>query len=332
MGRFPASYDIHPSPAPSPPAARGRRAEGHPVIPQTSHRPWRTPLRAAGLALAAVALAGCEDAQKRGFLPGDSAHEVTNMTGRIMRLWTDSWITLLLVGALVWGLIIWCAIAYRRKKGDTGFPVQLRYHVPLELIFTLLPVVMVLSLFYFTQRDTTAVEALSSDPDVTVHVVAKQWSWDFNYVDADVHEPAGVQSFETGTPGAEESLPVLYLPVDRTVRFELDSRDVIHSFWVVDFLYKKDMFPGHSTSFEVTPTKEGTYRGKCAELCGEYHSDMLFNVKVVSQQEYDQHMQDLRDQGQQGQLGVDLNRGQEPWTSRDEHAVADQNKIEEDSK
>ncbi|WP_347042722.1 aa3-type cytochrome oxidase subunit II [Brachybacterium nesterenkovii] len=302
------------------------------MIPQSSHGSLRTARWAVGLTLASLTLVGCSDAQQRGFLPGDTEQEVTNQTGRIVNLWSGSWVTLMVVGLIVWGLIIWCAIAYRRKKGDTGFPVQLRYHVPLEMIFTLLPVVMIMSLFYFTQRDATEIEALSENPDVTIHAVAKQWSWDFNYVDEDVHEPAGVQSFETGTEGAEESLPVLYLPVNKTVRFELDSRDVVHSFWVVDFLYKKDMFPGHSTSFEVTPTKEGTYKGKCAELCGEYHSDMLFNVKVVSQEEYDQHMQELRDQGNTGQLGLDLNREQQDWSIREKDAERDQKKIEEDSK
>lgn len=277
-------------------------------------------------------LAGCTDAQKRGYLPGDSDNEVTNQTGRIMRMWDGSWITLMVVGLIVWGLIIWCAVGYRRRKGDSGFPIQLRYHVPLEMIFTLVPVVLVLSMFYFTQKDVAAIEHVDENPDVTVNVVAKQWSWDFNYVDADVHEPAGVQSFETGTPGAAESLPTLYLPVDRTVKFKLDSRDVVHSFWVVDFLYKKDMFPGHSNTFQVTPTREGTYAGKCAELCGEYHSDMLFNVKVVSQEEYDQHMQDLRDQGLTGQLGVNLDRNQQDWNMREKADAAEKAKIEEDSK
>ena len=286
------------------------------MIPQATHRPRRVRRMATGLVLAGLALSGCTEEQRRGFLPGDSAREVTNQTGRITDLWVGSWVTLLVVGLIVWGLTIWCAIAYRRRKNDTGFPVQLRYHVPLEMIFTLVPVVMVLTLFYFTERDTRSIEEINPNPDVTIQAVAKQWSWDFNYVDEDVHEPAGVQSFETGVDGAEESLPVLYLPVDQTVEFRLDSRDVVHSFWITDFLYKKDMFPGHTTSFQVTPTKEGTYKGKCAELCGEYHSDMLFVVKVVSQEEYDQHMQDLRDQGNEGQLGVDLNRNQEEWEMR----------------
>ncbi|GAA1706435.1 cytochrome c oxidase subunit II [Brachybacterium phenoliresistens] len=295
------------------------------VIPQATHRPRRLRRVATGIALAGLALTGCTAEQRRGFLPGDSTQEVTNQTGRIVDLWVGSWVTLLIVGLIVWGLAIWCAIAYRRRRTDTGYPVQLRYHVPLEMIFTLVPVVMIMTLFYFTDRDMTAIENHVAEPDVTINVVAKQWSWDFNYVDEDVHEPAGVQSFETGVPGAEESLPVLYVPVDQTVEFKLDSRDVIHSFWVTDFLYKKDMFPGHSTSFQVTPTKVGTYKGKCAELCGEYHSDMLFVLKVVPQDEYDQHIQDLRDQGLEGQLSVDLNRNAEEWDMRELSETAHDN-------
>lgn len=267
-----------------------------------------------------MTLSGCTREQQRGFLPGpEDGVEVTNHTERITQMWTGSWITLLIVGLIVWGLAIWCAIAYRRRKNDTGYPVQLRYHLPMEMVFTLLPVVMIMTLFYFTQRDVNEIEKLEAEPDTTVHVVAKQWSWDFNYTDADVHENPGVQSFETGTPGAAESLPDLYLPVDQNVEIRLDSRDVIHSFWVVDFLYKKDMVPGHTSTFQVTPTREGTYRGKCAELCGEYHSDMLFNVHVVSQEEFDARMQELEDAGNTGSLDNELNRQQEDWSNRERH-------------
>ncbi|PWH05874.1 cytochrome c oxidase subunit II [Brachybacterium endophyticum] len=293
------------------------------MIPQSPQRPRRLRRVAAGLALATIALAGCTPAQKRGFLPGaDDGVQITDKTERITQLWTGSWIALVLVGLVVWGLAIWCAIAYRRRKNDTGYPVQLRYHMPIEMIFTLVPVVMIMTLFYFTQRDVGDIVDQKPDPDVTVNVVAKQWSWDFNYVDADTHEDAGVQSFETGTPGAADSLPVLYLPVNKSVEFHLDSRDVVHSFWIPDFLYKKDLFPGHTNSFQVTPTREGTYAGKCAELCGEYHSDMLFNVKVVSQEEYDKHMQELRDNGNDGQLDNTLNRNQEDWNMREKDDAA----------
>ncbi|MGO3289663.1 MULTISPECIES: aa3-type cytochrome oxidase subunit II [unclassified Brachybacterium] len=295
-----------------------------PQVPQRARRGRRA--AAAGLALATLVLAGCTQAQQRGFLPGrEDGQEVTSQTERITNLWVGSWTVLVLVGLMIWGLTIWCAIAYRRRKNDTGFPVQLRYHVPLELMFTLVPVVMVLTFFYFTQRDAREIEMHVAEPDYTVNVVAKQWSWDINYVDQNVHEPAGIQSFATGEVDADgddaaaDALPTLYLPVGQSVEFRLDSRDVVHSFWVVDFLYKKDMMPGHTTSFQVTPTTEGTYAGKCAELCGEYHSDMLFNVVVVSQEEFDAHMEELREQGNEGQLGVDLNRNHEEWSMREKH-------------
>ena len=297
------------------------------VIPQAPQRSRRNSRMAAGLALAVLFLAGCTAEQQRGFMPGHDAGQVTNQTERITNFWVGSWSVLVLVGLMIWGLTIWCAIAYRRRKTDTGFPIQLRYHVPLELMFTLLPVVMVLTLFYFTQRDVGEIERHANEPDMVVEVVGKQWSWDFNYVSEDVHEPAGVQSFATGEEGAEESLPVLYLPVDQNVEIRLESRDVVHSFWVVDFLYKKDMVPGFTNSFQVTPTLEGTYSGKCAELCGEFHSDMLFNLEVVSQEEFDAHMQQLEDDGYTGQLGVDLNRNQEEWSMREAHEEADRKSV-----
>ena len=92
----------------------------------------------------------------------------------------------------------------------------------------------------------------------------------------------------------KEKLPTLYLPVNKSVDLELNSRDVIHSFWVPAFLQKRDMIPGKTNYIRFTPTKEGTYDGKCAELCGEYHSEMLFRVKVVSEAEFQAHMDKLR--------------------------------------
>jgi cytochrome c oxidase subunit 2 len=87
-------------------------------------------------------------------------------------------------------------------------------------------------------------------------------------------------------------------------------RDVAHSFWVVDFLYKKDMLPGRSNYMYFVPEKIGTYAGKCAELCGEYHSLMLFQVKVVSQEDYDAYIESQRDAGFEGRLGLEYNVNQ----------------------
>jgi cytochrome c oxidase subunit 2 len=100
----------------------------------------------------------------------------------------------------------------------------------------------------------------------------------------------------------KEELPTLVLPVDKKVHISLQSRDVIHSFWIIDFLYKKDMYIGKDNSWSFIPTRVGEYDGKCAELCGEYHSMMLFNVKVVEQDEYDAYLETLRDEGNTGDI------------------------------
>ena len=286
----------------------------------TSARVTRRGLTITGLAASATLLlsscANVNSSAASGWLPeGAGGQQVTTETGRITTLWVGTWIAGLSVGVLVWGLAIWCMIAYRRKKDDPELPPQLRYNVPIELLYTVVPVLMIATLFYYTARDEAAIMDVSKKPDYTINVVAKQWSWDFNYVDANVYE-SGVHSElnpnggVTGTPQ-----PVLYLPVDKRVEFVLNGRDVIHSFWVPAFMQKLDMIPGRVNSFQVVPTQEGTFKGKCAELCGAYHSQMLFKVKVVSQADFDAEMAKLKSLGQSGQLPNTLNR--EPMDPND---------------
>ncbi|SCX12444.1 cytochrome c oxidase subunit II [Candidatus Aquiluna sp. UB-MaderosW2red] len=253
-------------------------------------------------------LTGCSPEMQRGFLP--DAAGVTNHTDLVIGLWTTSWIVLLLVGAISWALMAWALIVYRRRKGETEMPVQLRYNLPIETLFTVIPLILVVGFFAFTARDMSLIENPVEEPDVRIEVVAKQWSWDFNYVDDNVYF-SGIQAQVEGPdPDVLSKLPTLYLPVGKSVQIELNSRDVIHSFWVVDFLYKKDMFPGHTNYMYFTPLKEGTYIGKCAELCGEYHSMMLFNVKVVSLAEYEKQMGQLAVAGNVGQLSGEFDRNQ----------------------
>ncbi len=278
-------------------------------------------LRATALAVAVAALAtGCaSDVAQRGYLPGYSDGEVTNHTGRITDLWVGSWIAALAVGVVTWGLMLWCVAAYRKRRDDDRLPVQTRYHMPLEIMYTIVPTLMVLVLFFYTNRDMGEIMDTSAEPDVNIQVIGKQWSWDFNYLDEDVYE-TGQQLLEPGSVteedevdgavGTSKDLPTLYLPVGERVEFTLDSRDVIHSFWIPAFLFKLDTIPGKTNTFQVVPEREGTYAGKCAELCGEYHSGMLFNVKVVDRAEYDAQMDALAAKGQTGQLGLDLNRQQ----------------------
>lgn len=254
-----------------------------------------------------LALSGCTTELQRGFLPGDWG--VTNHTDRITGLWTTAWIVLWLVGIIAWALMAWAIVVYRRRKGETGSPAQLRYNNPIEVLFTVIPLFLVIGFFAFTARDMAIIEQPIENPDVTVQVIGKQWSWDFNYVDADVYE-SGIQAQFEGQEGVSETLPTLYLPVGKTVQIDLTARDVIHSFWVIDFLYKKDMFPGKMNHMYFTPLKEGTYAGKCAELCGEFHSMMLFQVKVVSQAEYESYLATLAAKGQTGQLDTRYDRNQ----------------------
>jgi cytochrome c oxidase subunit 2 len=257
-----------------------------------------------GIALVSVLLlSGCSGALSRGLLPKG----VTENSKRVTDLWNGSWIAALAVGVLVWGLTIWCVVAYRRRKDDPEFPEQLRYNVPIEILYTVVPLFMIGVLFYFTARDEQALLSTSAKPDLVVNVVGKQWSWDFNYATQQVYE-AGTQAELTGKPLKQNELPTLYLPVGKRVEFVLTSRDVIHSFWVPAFLQKLDMIPGRVNRFQVVPTTEGTFAGKCAELCGAYHSAMLFQVKVVSQADFDTHIKALQDAGQTGQLDNSLNR------------------------
>ncbi|UFS60457.1 aa3-type cytochrome oxidase subunit II [Subtercola endophyticus] len=254
-------------------------------------------------------LAGCSQQQLQGFLPGDS--DTTNNTSMVTGLWVTSWIVLLCVGIITWGLTIWAVVVFRRRRGQTGLPVQLRYNMPIEIFYTIVPLILVLGFFAFTAQDQADIEQPYAQPDQTISVYGKQWAWDFNYVDQNTYT-AGVQAqadpADANGSLVESQIPTLYLPVGKKITIELHSRDVIHSFWVIDFLYKKDMIPGKTNYMYVTPERIGTFAGKCAELCGEYHSDMLFNVKVVSQADFDAYTASLKAQGNVGQLGDDYNR------------------------
>ncbi len=256
-----------------------------------------------GAVVAIYTLAGCSASTKRGFLP----EGVTTDADRITNLWNGAWVAALVVGVLVWGLILWCVVAFRKRKNDSELPVQLRYNVPIEILYTVIPLFMVGVLFYYTARDEAVLERVSNPNQVNVvHVVGKRWAWDFNYLSSDTYESTA-QVPISGDDLGQEQIPTLYLPVNRPTQFVLTSRDVIHSFWVPAFLRKTDMISGRVNIFEVTPDKVGTYAGKCAELCGSYHSQMIFQVKVVPESEYEKHMADLEEKGQTGSLSDSLN-------------------------
>lgn len=256
----------------------------------------RDRLRRRGAALLGVVLlstlTACSGQAARFGLPEAASEEAPH----IGNLWVGAWIASFIIGGLVWGLIGWAALRYRNKGDNTTAPRQTKYHLPLELLYTLVPFLIVGVLFFYTIKAQDAFLDQSGEPDLEITVIAQQWSWTFNYLE-EGNPDVGVNAYDLGTL---EKIPDLYLPVDKTVRFNLVSADVIHSFWVPSFYFKRDAIPGHPNSFDVTPNKEGVYDGKCAELCGEYHALMLFKVHVVSEEEYNQHVLELAEAGNEG--------------------------------
>jgi cytochrome c oxidase subunit 2 len=254
---------------------------------------------------AVVLLSGCSAATRQQWERGGLPIPASQQALITERLWQGAWVAAWGVGVMMWGLILGAVVIYRRRATDTGLPPQVRYNLPVEVLYTTLPIVMVMVFFYFTAQDQDKLQAVKGDATVHVTVVAKQWSWDFNYVGDPAHPQSTSTVYETGTPKYE---PTLYLPAGQKVEFTVLTRDVIHSFWVPNFLYKRDVIPGLTNRFEITPTRLGTYDGKCAELCGTFHSRMLFTVKVVSPQDYQAELQRLRAKGQVGLYEADGRR------------------------
>jgi cytochrome c oxidase subunit II len=239
--------------------------------------------RAALAAAVLLATTGCTSNAftRLGMLP-----PVTKQGKVTLTLWQGSWIAAFAVGITVWGLILW-AVFFHRKRSDR-VPEQVRYNLPIEVMYTVLPFIMIGILFYFTARDENYIDALPPHPDVIVDVTGFQWSWEFQYPQYKVpHSEYGVvtslgEMWNGSVPGNENQLPVLEIPIGETVRFNLTSTDVVHSFWIIPFEFKRDVIPDHPNHFEVTPTTAYTGIGHCSELCGLYHSRMLFTVKIVT--------------------------------------------------
>ena len=235
---------------------------------------------------AALALSGCSaqdsEAWKNLALP---SRDATDTSHYVFDLWRWGWVAALVTGAIVWGLIAYVCIAYRRRSDDE-VPVQTRYNLPLEIFYTIAPVIMVVVFFFHTVNAQNALLEEVDNPDHEIVVVGQQWQWTFNYPDQEAVEAANV--YEVGTASY---IPTLMLPVNETVEFRLHSPDVIHDFWVTGFLMKMDVIPGRVNHFQVTPQQIGSYSGKCAELCGVSHSRMLFNVEVVSRADFDAYLQ-----------------------------------------
>ncbi len=252
-----------------------------------------------GLLAGVLLLAGCSQKTAEQFGRWGMPEAASDRAHDIGTLWSGAWAASMVIGVLVWGLIFYAIIRFRRRSPN-DVPRQSEYNLPMEIMYTIVPLLIIGVLFVFTYNTQNRVLAKVDKPDVQVNVIGQKWSWTFNYME-EQNPKVGAVVWEAGTI---EKIPELVLPVNKAVRFKLDSADVIHSFWVPEFYFKLDVIPGHTNTFDVTPTRKGTFHGKCAELCGTYHAAMLFTVRVVDEQDYLDYVNSLKAKGQTGEIKI----------------------------
>ncbi len=257
------------------------------------------PLKVALIAVAALLATGCSVDDALGFGWPDG---VTPQAERMRELWIWSALAALIVGVIVWGLIMWTVVFHRKRTDD--MPRQTQYNLPLEIFYTVVPFVIIAVLFYFTATAQNFVLAKVDDPDLRVRVVGFQWNWEFQYLQEQPNSDGRFVPMQTraGTPlstvGSSSTVPLLVVPTERIVEYRLLSTDVLHSFFVPEFLFKRDVFPNPDKNntdnvFQTTVDQQGAFVGRCAELCGTYHSQMSFEMRALPGDLFDRYL-DLR--------------------------------------
>ncbi len=254
-------------------------------------------LKVAGLiGMVAITATGCSVYQVFAF---GWPEGVTPQAERMRDLWIWATVASLVVGVIVWGLMAW-TIAFHRKKSDV-MPRQFQYNLPLEIIYTIIPTVIVAVLFYYTVTAQNFVNAKVDNPDLRVRVVGFQWNWEFQYLEDRPGSDGIYQTRRTAegvpvsTVGSPATVPLLVVPTDRVVEYEIVATDVLHSFYIPDFLFKRDVFPypeknNTDNVFQTTVQKPGAFVGRCAELCGTYHAMMNFELRALPPQLFDRYL------------------------------------------
>ena len=246
-----------------------------------------------GLAAAAVAVAvttsGCSvDEVLRFGWPVGVTPEATQMR----TLWTWAAVAALVVGVLVWGATAWTVAFHRRRAGASDLPRQFQYNLPLELVLTVIPLIIVAVLFYFTVVVQNVVDRNPQGNELQVDITGFQWNWEFTYP-----QTPGPNGLPASVVGTTQSVPILVLPTDRPIQFTQESKDVIHSFWVPEFLFKRDVMPDPAANDQKNTwvidriERPGAFVGRCAEFCGAYHSMMNFEVRALPPAQFDQFLQ-----------------------------------------
>ena len=199
------------------------------------------------------------------------------------KLYSGMMTTGIIVGGLVVLLILWTIFRYRKRSDE--MPRQFHENIPIEILYTVIPVIIVAVLFFFTVITENKVDAIvpvnatvtaTGKPVVDIRVTAFQWGWRFDYPDLNV----GVAGETTNGPNNHG--PQMVVPVGQTVQITLVSDDVIHGFYVRDFNFSRYALPGVINLFDLDVLHAGTYNGQCTQICGLYHSEMLFSVRAVS--------------------------------------------------
>jgi cytochrome c oxidase subunit 2 len=223
--------------------------------------------------VAVLALAGC-----------GSLTPVTEQGHDVRNLYNILFVAAAVVFVLVEGAIVFAVVRYRRRSDM--LPPQFHGNNLLEVVWTVVPLLIVAALFVLGWGVLNKVDARADNPRVTVNVVGFQWQWQFTYQGERVPLPADQPPEDLTIKGTIAKPPVMYLPVGEPIRFTTEAQDVIHSFYVREFLFKRDAFPGHLNTFDLTITKPGDFGGQCTEYCGLAHQAMRFTVHVVPMAEY----------------------------------------------
>jgi cytochrome c oxidase subunit II len=248
--------------------------------------------RVAGVALAlagALLLAGCA---------GGSHTGATEQAQPIHHLYMILFVVATIIFVLVEGLILWAIIRYRRR--DDQLPPQFHGNNLLEIGWTVGPLIIVAVLFVLSFQVINKVDAEASNPAVTVNVTGFQWQWEFTYAGEKVQVEKGQPPQDLSIKGTTAKPPQIYLPVGETIHFNEQSRDVIHSLYIPQFLFKRDLIPGHTNSFQITISKPGVYHGQCAQFCGLAHGQMHFYIHGVSRPEFDRWLADQKKKAESG--------------------------------
>ena len=212
-------------------------------------------------------------------LAGCMPDPVTEQARAVRDLWSQFLIASVLVGGTVWILITFALVRYRRPRGAgeavAAMPGQTHGSTRLEVAWTAIPIVIILVLFGLTMGALGRIDARSPGA-TTVQVEAFRWQWRFDY------PGSGVSVVGGPTTPAE-----MVVPAGEPIHIVLTSVDVAHSFYVPQFLFKRDAIPGKPNEFDVTINEPGVYRGQCAEFCGVFHARMLLDVRAVTRTEFE---------------------------------------------